>query len=144
MKALNFVITFVATAFLYSSCEDVGSEAGVGPGSSGAYHYTSYDTNRVAVVRGWLTITYQDSSHITGEWRLYKIGDPQGIGPQSGSGKLVGSFYEGKLVIELNPQFRDSNLQLVGDLQQGIYRGEWIWISFIGITGKGTFEAIKS
>jgi hypothetical protein len=144
MKTPILFVSFVLVVSLLVSCEDGGSGTGVESVPSGAYHYTSYDTNGVAVVGGWLTITYQDSSHITGEWRLYKIGDPQGIGPQSGSGKLVGSFYEGKLIIELNPQFRDNNLQLVGSLQQGYYRGEWIWISFVGITGKGTFEAIKS
>jgi hypothetical protein len=95
------------------------------------------------VVRGWITIGYEDSAHIAGDWKLDKIGDPRGIGPQSGTGKLVGSFYEGKLIIELNPEFRDNNLQLIGDLQQGKYRGEWIWISFVGITGRGTFEAVK-
>jgi len=144
MKTLILGLYVAVVVSILPGCQDGGGGTGVGPVPSGAYHYTSYDTNGVAVVRGWLTITYQDSSHITGEWRLYKIGDPQGIGPQSGSGKLVGSFYEGKLIIELNPQFRDNNLQLVGSLQQGYYRGEWIWISFVGITGKGTFEAVKS
>jgi hypothetical protein len=140
----GLAVSLVAITFLSFSCEDGGSETGVGQVPSGAYRYTSYDTNGVAVVRGWLTITYQDSAHITGEWRLDKIGNPQGIGPQVGSGKLAGSFHEGKLIVELNPQFRDNNLQLVGYFQQGDYRGEWFWISFVGITGRGTFEAIKS
>lgn len=144
MKTAILVISSVAIVSLLPSCEDNGSGMGVGPVPSGAYRYASYDTNGVAVVRGWLTIMYQDSGHITGEWSLGKIGNPQGIGPQVGRGNLVGSFYEGKLLIELNPQFRDSNLQLVGKLENGYYRGEWFWISFAGISGRGTFEAVKN
>jgi hypothetical protein len=143
MKTLILGLTVaVATSFL-SSCEDGGSETGVGPLPSGAYRYTSYDTNGVAIVRGWLSFTYEDSALITGEWKLDKIGNPQGIGPQIGGGTLAGSFYRGKLVIELNPQFRDNNLQLVGTLKTGGYRGEWFWISFVGISGRGTFEAAR-
>jgi hypothetical protein len=143
MKTLILAISIAAIASFLSSCEDGGSDTGVGPAPSGAYQYASYDTNGTAVVRGWLTFAWQDSNHITGEWNLEKIGNPQGIGPQFGTGKLVGSFFEGKLVIELNPQFRDNNLQLVGTLKTGDYRGEWFWISFVGVSGRGTFEAVR-
>jgi hypothetical protein len=143
MKTLVVGIAIVAAALFLCRCEDQGSGTGVGPVPSGAYRYTSYDTNGVPVVRGWITLVYQDSPLITGEWRLDKIGDPQGIGPQIGSGRLVGSFQNGKLVIELNPQFRDNNLQLVGEFNNGEYKGEWFWISFIGITNRGTFRALQ-
>jgi hypothetical protein len=144
MKTVILVTSFVAIVSLLSSCEDNGSGTGVGPAPSGAYRYASYDTNGTAVVQGWLTIMYQDSGHITGEWNLEKIGNPQGIGPQVGTGNLVGSFYEGKLFIELNPQFRDNNLQLAGEVENGYYGGQWFWISFAGISGRGTFEAVRN
>jgi hypothetical protein len=143
VKTRVFVALLVLLASLSSGCEDRGNENGVEPVPRGAYRYTSYDTNAVEIVRGWLTIDAQDSSNVTGEWNLLKIGNPEGIGPQVGSGKLAGSFQNGKLVIELNPQFRDNNLQLVGELKNGEYRGEWFWISFIAVTNRGTFQALQ-
>jgi hypothetical protein len=37
----------------------------------------------------------------------------------------------------------DNNLQLSGTLQADRYSGQWMWISFIGITNAGSFEAVK-
>jgi hypothetical protein len=71
------------------------------------------------------------------------VGNPQDIGPQTGDGTLVGGFHNGKLWVELNPQFRDNNLQLTGTLVGNRYSGEWAWISFVGITSTGTFEAVR-
>lgn len=106
-----------------------------------AFSYTSYDSSGVAVVTGWFTMDLSDSAAVSGEWHFWPIGNPEGIGPQTGSGRLVGGFSESELWVELNPQYVDNNLTLRGTLQGDRYTGDWLWISFVGITNQGTFEA---
>jgi len=45
------------------------------------------------------------------------------------------------LWIELNSQYKDNNLQLIGTLENSSYNGIWAWILFPEITGEGTFKA---
>ncbi len=110
---------------------------------AGAFQYTAFDSTGRAVASGWFTMTVQDSSHITGEWHFAKIGTPSGIGPQTGDGTLSGHISGGMLNIALNPGWADNNVFLYGPLSAGAYRGSWTWISFRGITGRGTFSSLK-
>ena len=139
MRGLIFIISFI-TAISFSSC----SEDLVGPMPSGAYSYKSYDSTGTAIVQGWLTIDFEDSTKISGNWYFEKIGNPQRIGPQVGGGELVGGLRDGIIEIGLNPQFKDSNVFLSGTMDSGKYRGKWIYASFPGLTNYGTFEAMKN
>lgn len=146
MKRGAFRFLFVvATALTFWSCLNGNDAAFVGPpqGPAGAFAYTSFDESGTLIVTGWLNINLTDPDSITGEWHLQKIGNPENIGPQVGTGALIGGSYENQLWIELNPQFRDNNLQLVGTLRDQTLSGEWFWISFPGVTGQGTFEAVR-
>lgn len=134
------VIIFITIIISFISCD----EGTVGPTHSSTYSYTSYDTKGNTIVKGWLIMDYQDSSQITGEWNFEKIGNPKDIGPQVGSGKLVGSLEPDRVLVELNPQYKDNNLLLSGTIKDNNYSGVWQWISFTGITNHGTFEAIKN
>ena len=111
---------------------------------SGAYRYTSFDSTGVAVVKGWFTIDCQDSTNIAGEWHFRRISlFEKRIGPQVGDDSLIGSIHHDSLGIMLNPHIRDDNVWLVGTLTGDTIRGEWFWGSLPGITGNGTFEAVK-
>lgn len=139
MKSLVLIILFAA-AISFSSCgEDL-----VGPAPSGSYSYKSYDSTGTAIVQGWFTMNYQDSVQIIGNWSFEKIGNPQDVGPQVGAGKLVGGVDQDRIWVELNPQYRDNNLQLHGSITDNKYSGEWMWLSYAGISNHGTFEAIKN
>jgi len=151
MKTVLSLSLICILTSIVSSCEDSGREIGTGPIPSGIYRYTSYDIAGRPIVKGWLALSFQDSASITGEWHLDRIGDPQGIGPQAptmsgqvGSGRLIGGMNEGEVWVELNPQVRDDNLQLIGKIDNDIYRGQWLWISFSGISNHGTFEAVRN
>ena len=122
---------------LWFGCK--GTTTGCVP--SGAFAYTSYDSSGVAVVTGWFTMDLSDSSAVTGEWHFRPIGDPERIGPQTGTGELAGGFYDGELSVDLHPGWMDNNILLSGTLEDDDYTGEWMWISFIGITNQGTFVA---
>lgn len=111
---------------------------------SGAYLYASSDTTGVLLVQGWMTLDIQDSTQVTGEWHFGKVGNPEDIGPQVGSGELLGSFYQGELSVELNPNMADNNILLVGILTNNRYHGDWTWSTIIGPTSSGVFEAVKN
>jgi hypothetical protein len=134
----GFVLVIFAT-LLGPGCSQTSTE----PMPSGFYDYTSYDKNGVAIVGGWFTMTWEDTVRVSGEWHFKAIGTPENIGPQTGDGKLAGGKDGGRVWIELNPQFRDNNLELVGKIDGNRYSGAWQWISFIGVTNQGTFEAIR-
>jgi hypothetical protein len=140
MRTSLFMIFIIWTGFLVSSCEDGG--AGLTP--FGAYSYISYDSTGRAIVRGWLTLLYRDSSRVTGEWHFAAIGNPEGIGPQVGDGNLAGGMNQDSLWVGLHPEFVDNNLVLFGKLEGSHYRGQWTWISFRGPTNHGTFEATRN
>jgi len=107
----------------------------------GTYSYTSYDSTGIAIVTGEFNIEVIDTIKFKGIWNFEKIGNPENIGPQVGNGNLVGELIKDDIWIELNPGNADNNLQLIGSENEGIIEGEWMWISFIGITNKGKFEA---
>lgn len=134
-----FFISLIITGFVISSCSENVTEYD----SSEKYLYKSYDTTGAKIVEGWLTINYLDNMEITGRWDLGKVGNPENIGPQVGNGNLIGGLNSNKTWIELNPEYRDNNLQLLGTIQQGKFFGEWQYLSYSGVTNYGTFEAIK-
>ena len=78
------------------------------------------------------------------ELQKEKVGNPKNVGPQIGEGNLVGGLITpDSILIELNPQYSDNNLQLSGSYSNNLIKGKWMWISFIGLTNEGTFEAVR-
>jgi len=139
MKDLIFAILVFALLFVIQSC----SESTIEAVPEGAFAYTSYDSLGKKIAIGWLFFDLDDSSYIEGEWNINKVGNHGSIGPQIGEGNLVGSFIEDKLSIELNPNFVDNNLRLIGNLVGNKYSGKWFYSSLIGLTNWGRFEAIR-
>jgi hypothetical protein len=107
------------------------------------FQYTSYDSSGNALVNGWFTMNFADSANITGEWHFQTINSPKNIGPQVGDGNLVGEANDGQIWVELNPQYKDNNLQLIGTMTNKRFTGRWMWLSFSGVTNAGTFESVK-
>ena len=126
-------------ALLRPGCSQLITE----PIHAGFYDYTSYDKNGVAVVGGWFTMSFSGGDSVSGEWHFKAIGTPGNIGPQTGNGTLAGKREGDKVWVDLSPQFRDNNLLLDGKIDGNRYSGSWSWISFIGVTNQGTFEATR-
>jgi len=133
-----FFTGLVIISMIFISCKNGGEDTK----PSGFYFYKSYDTTGTKIVEGWISIV-QDSSEISGEWNLNKVGDPENIGPQVGRGELVGGFIQDTVWVELNPDVVDNNLQLRGVIDDGKFSGKWEWMTIQGITNYGTFEAVK-
>jgi hypothetical protein len=110
----------------------------------GDYQYTGYDKNGDKIVEGQISITSIEQKHIKGRWQLNKIGGSlENIGPQVGSGALIGSVVDGKVYINLNPNMADSNVNLKGTIEKGHYKGTWSFNGYAGGINQGTFEATR-
>ena len=129
---------------LVFSCEKDDSPIGFEPGPPGSFTYESYDTLGIQIVYGWLEYELVDSVKIEGSWKLNSLSTRTDIGPQVGEGKLIGHIEGTSISMELNPQFRDNNLSLVGKINNNRIEGKWYWMSYIGVTNWGTFKAMKN
>ena len=126
------------------SCENGKLSLGFVPGPPGSFNYISYDSLGTPVVSGWLKFEMTDSVRIEGSWKLEKLVNRDDLGPQVGEGELIGEVENSSIWIELNPQFRDHNLGLVGTISNTRIEGKWYWVSFPGVTNWGTFKAVKN
>ena len=109
----------------------------------GDYQYTGFDSSGAKIVEGRLSITSVKSTGFEGEWQLSKIGNPERIGPQVGTGTLAGSIIEGKLYINLNPNMSDNNVNLTGAIEGARFQGTWKFVGYAGVLTQGTFEATR-
>ena len=111
--------------------------------SENSYSYCGYDSLGVQIIEGELTIVFEDSSNLKGNWELAKIGNPVNIGPQVGSGNLTGIYEDDTIYIDFNPNFRDNNVSLSGKIKSDSLIGTWSYSGYPGIINYGSFKAIK-
>ncbi|HWT02624.1 MAG TPA: hypothetical protein VN256_20405 [Pyrinomonadaceae bacterium] len=107
----------------------------------GEYQYTGYDEGGAKVVEGRLSITSRKGDELKGTWELKQTGGPQRIGPQVGSGDLVGSVHGTEVALNLNPNINDDNVNLRGKVEGKSYKGTWSYSGFAGVISSGRFEA---
>lgn len=114
----------------------------------GDYQYTGYDKTGGKIVEGRLSITSveprrnkNEEYEIKGTWQLKKIGNQKNIGPQVGTGDLIGSIDKGEIYIDLNPNMNDDNVVLHGKFEGRRFHGTWRYSGFAGVLNQGTFEA---
>ncbi len=111
----------------------------------GKYYYSGYDSSGTPVSQGWFSVAYTDSANFTGTWQIDKLIENANIGPQSGSGELIGTIDSDNVYIGLNPNMADNNVSLYGTYRiPGGLNGEWTYTGFPGIINKGTFSAYRS
>jgi hypothetical protein len=110
------------------------------------YDYRAYDSLAVEVARGQLAITSDDSSLVAGHWSIQAVGTPDDIGPQIGEGELVGAWWDGRLLVQLNPGVADNNVSLSGryGYEGQRYEGTWQYLTFSGVRNEGSFTAHRT
>ncbi len=136
--SIIFIFYCFSTAALFTVCEK--SESLLFSGIGDLYEYTAFDSSGTTVAQGWLFLKLKDNL-VRGEWDIEAVGLPQNIGPQTGSGNLLGGYSSDSIWVDLQPQMRDNNLLLNGRLTDNNFSGKWIYISFIGPTNAGIFLA---
>ncbi len=81
-----------------------------------------------------ISIRQDNSNNLTGEW----------ANPGDRIHPLTGTISNGKVSINLSPDFDDSNTFLTGDFDGNSIRGKWIWSGFGGPMDWGTFTIVTS
>jgi hypothetical protein len=117
----------------------------------GDYEYSGYDKKGTKILEGRVSITSvetkrigpEDTIQLKGNWQLNKIGNPERIGGQDGTGELVGSIIKGEIIINLNPNISDANVYLRGIIEGRRFHGKWTFSGYAGPVSAGTFEAIR-
>ncbi|HKQ54164.1 MAG TPA: hypothetical protein VJT74_17435 [Pyrinomonadaceae bacterium] len=107
----------------------------------GEYQYVGYDEGGTKVVEGRLSLTSLDGDRLKGTWELKQVGEAKRIGPQVGTGDLVGTVNGTEVLVDLNPNMNDNNVNLRGKVEGKRYKGTWNYSGFAGSISKGTFEA---
>src|SRR5262245_53967283 len=86
-RSKRILAVALAAAGTSLACDDL---SGPGPVPSGGYAYTGFDPDGRLVVTGWLTLDATNTNDVTGTWHLQAVGGAQGLGPQTGDGRLAG------------------------------------------------------
>lgn len=135
--SLIAIVAAVTCALALASCE-TNFLSGGDEVVDGRYTYRAYDSAGTDIVTGIVFLRTTDSTSLTGTWDLFKIGEPVGIGPQTGHGSLTGSAGE-EVTINLNPRVADDNVILTGELKRGRISGKWQWMTLSGVSARGRF-----
>jgi hypothetical protein len=112
---------------------------------SGAFHYVARSPAGEPLLTGRLQLSFPDDSTIRGAWAIGWLpgGDTTAqVGPQVGTGDLIGVRSGDSVIIQLNPRNADHNVGLVAVAAAAGYAGKWEWVSFTGPRTAGTFTAI--
>ena len=147
MRQMKSMLALAALAVSFAACSDgmTGSEKG---DVSGTFQYVGYNKAGVAVVHGTITLAEQNGGVLNGSWNLQATASADRIGPQVGQGELRGtvalsSSGSTEVSLDLNPQWADNNVYLVGQARGATIRGDWTRSTLRGATEGGRFTATK-
>jgi hypothetical protein len=151
MKIASSYLILLTLSCYVIACSSLNTGEQKTPFPVGDYQYTGYDKQGSKVVEGRLSIMSveprrigsETQIQIKGNWQLNKVGNQKQIGPQVGSGDLIGAIIKGEILIDLNPNISDSNVNLRGKIEGRRFHGTWSFDGYAGSISKGTFEAIR-
>lgn len=113
--------------------------------TQGEFAYTGYDERGKEIVKGTLNIAVDDSNRVSGTWDLVLTDTTATmIGPQVGHGTLVGDVRLEGIGVNLNPDFVDNNVVLIGRWTTTGIAGKWQFIGFPGVLNEGPFIAVHA
>jgi len=118
----------------------IGCSGILGPAGN-TYNYRAYDQSNKLVVIGDLVFHQLDTVHVKGSWHMLNVNGAEMTGISEAFGKFEGQLEADSLYIDLNPQWRDNNVILLGQFKKGIYQGKWQHIGLPGVMSEGRFEA---
>lgn len=137
MKALIISIALASFLLLSFCSEDSSTNS-----SLTIYKYSGYDSTGNKIITGYLWIDSADSSVVKGRWDFKRVSNEENLGPQIGSGNFDGvKDSQGNMSLNLNPEWIDNNVFLIGSFNNLQYRGDWNYVGFPGVINAGSFEA---
>lgn len=112
----------------------------------GTFDYVAFDSQGARVLEGTLVLNVANDGGVSGTWEINWVeGADQNtvVGPQLGTGSLLGTVTDGDLFANLNPQIADDNVVLQGAYNANRISGRWDYSTFSGPTAAGDFTATK-
>lgn len=112
---------------------------------SQTYNYKGSDTNGNLLVEGVITLRTDETIQVKGHWNL-KVLDKNKyheLGPQDGSGEIIGQLKGDRIFLNLNPDVYEDNIYLDGKVTKAnIFKisGKWGYYGFVGKLNEGNFE----
>lgn len=144
LRQVPFLIV-LASSFSLVACTDEGDPvvSDLQPGYPVNYSYRGFNAKGVLSVVGTMSLTATDTTSVIGTWAFEGVSPGDQVGPQVGSGRLVGNVQQTAISINLNPGWADNNVLLLGTIGSHRITGRWTWVTFAGPTTDGTFEAVQ-
>ena len=113
---------------------------------NGSLRYLGRGPSGEAVLAGRLEFTFTDDSTLTGTWAIHWLPGADTtlqVGPQVGTGTLVGNRMGDGLLVQLNPGWADNNVDLNAGPTADGYSGQWSWTTATGPRSAGTFVIVR-
>ena len=136
-----YIIMFAFLLIVGMACTANTQDRSASGISAGIYHYIAKDKNGAVIAEGELEIKSLSATAIDGKWEIKTSAPMAQTGPQNGKGKIAGQLSGNKIMLDLNPGWRDNNVVLNGKIQKGKFSGFWDWNGIAGTMAGGTFEA---
>ena len=109
----------------------------------GSYSYQSFNIAGELIGDGTLFISTVDSNLIEGNWSIRNVRNCVVCGPQYGSGYLTGRIENDSVYINLNPNNPENYVELVGEIKDQSFSGDWRWFELIVNSNRGTFKGVR-
>ena len=139
MKMQKILFGVVLTAVFFScSTQNITGEF-----PYGSYSYQSFNIAGELIGDGTLFISTVDSNLIEGNWSIRNVRNCVVCGPQYGSGYLTGRIENDSVYINLNPDNPENYVELVGEIKDQSFSGDWRWFELIVNSNRGTFKGIR-
>jgi len=139
MKKLILFLAAFTFLFFYSCGDDSPTNS-----SMKTYKYSGYDSTGNKIISGYLWIDSFDSTVVKGKWDFKQVSNEENLGPQIGKGNFEGiKDSQGSMSLNLNPEWIDNNVFLIGSFQNSHYNGDWNYVGFPGVINSGSFEAVQ-
>lgn len=114
---------------------------------SGRFEYRAYASSGSPLLVGTITLAVAPDSSLTGSWDIRRAAGADTtaiVGPQIGSGTLVGYAGSEQSLINLNPGWADNNVFLMMPYPDEVpLAGQWQYSTFVGPVAQGRFELLR-
>ena len=107
------------------------------------YSYQSFNIVGELVGDATLFISRVDSNLIEGNWSIRNVRNCVVCGPQFGSGYLTGQIINDSVYINLNPNNPENYVELVGEIKDQTFSGDWRWFEPIVNSNRGSFKGVR-
>lgn len=146
MRLIPFL--FATAVALTAACDDGPASDPLQLAGGGQFKYTANAEAGAPLLEGTFALRWSDEGSeegvVVGTWNVgWAPGADTtlGVGPQVGSGYLVGMANENGVYLDLNPGSKFDYVRLFARVDKGTIIGDWEWTQVAGPGAGGNFRA---